>query len=101
MARASFKSLGDNECALTTDRDEWDGGGRETTTFWAPPGGGYVRDTTSQPGTLGRQVCDGLQGSGDCLSWSPRMGALVGLIRREYRVSRREDAREKAECRGW
>jgi len=54
-------------------------------TYWAPLGGGYVRDVTDAPGTLGPQVCDRLLSMGNTLSWDPSSGPLSLLIRREHR----------------
>jgi len=59
-------------------------GQEATRRFWAPWDGGYVRDTTHQPGTLGPQVCTGLDRLGPTLDWDGR-GPLVDLIRREMR----------------
>jgi len=52
--------------------------------YWAPTQGGYVRNVTKQPGTLGPQVCEGLAGSGSTLAWSGNY-PLAELIRREAR----------------
>jgi len=54
-------------------------------TYWAPSKGGYVRDTTRHPGTLGPQVCYGLRRLGDTLYWDPKYGTLADMIRREYK----------------
>lgn len=62
----------------------------DTRTYWAPGTGGYVRDVTHQPGTLGRQVCDGLATMGTTLSWNPANGPLVNLIRAEHRAGLRK-----------
>jgi hypothetical protein len=51
--------------------------------YWAPMKGGYVRDVTHHPGTLGPQVCYGLKRLGDTLWWDPRYGSLAEMIRRE------------------
>ena len=51
--------------------------------FWAPASGGYVYDVTASPGTTGQQVCDRLESSGSALYWTPTMGPLSRLIRRE------------------
>ena len=66
------------------------------TTYWAPSGGGYVRDVTTQPGTLGRQVCEGLSYMGNTLLWAPSHGPLVKLIRREYHAERQCERRRMA-----
>jgi hypothetical protein len=61
--------------------------------FWAPAGGGYVREVTAhRPGTLGHQVCSGLSHRGGTLSvGSP--DDLITLIRREWQRARRAEAR--------
>jgi hypothetical protein len=73
--------------------------------YWAPMGGGYVRETTTdRPGTLGSQVSrDGLYHAGHMLTWSGS-GTLAAVIRGEVRraagrrhmLARLEDAREAA-----
>jgi hypothetical protein len=89
VARVRFASLDDNRCSIT-----WRDG--TVTTYWAPDFGGYVRDISRHPGTLGQQVGDGLAHSGNMLMWrGPR--PLVDLIRREYRALRREEARRASE----
>lgn len=53
--------------------------------FWAPPGGGYVRQVTrDRPGALGDQVCIGLSRRGPTLVVASR-DQLLPLIRREWR----------------
>jgi len=52
--------------------------------LWRPTGGGYVRDITHQPGTLGQQVSEELQGSGSMM-YCPKNGNLTDRIRRLVR----------------
>lgn len=87
--RTIIKSLGHNRCSVTAD-DKFDG--RVTTEYWAPSSGGYVYDVTKQPGTLGRQVCDGLSNMGNTLRWSGTV-PLVDLIRSEHRSEHRSAKR--------
>lgn len=56
--------------------------------YWAPIRGGFVRrETPDRPGTLGEQVCDGLEGTGECLYWYPDgRRTLDVVIRREART---------------
>ena len=64
--------------------------------FWAPPSGGYVREVTAQrPGTLGQQVCSGLSHRGSTMQVSTPDN-LLALIRREWQVARRAEARDRA-----
>ena len=51
--------------------------------FMAPALGGYVREW-SRDGS-GPQVCEGLASMGVTLHWSPSMGPLASMVRREYR----------------
>lgn len=77
-----------NECTLSYDDPLT--GDRVTREFWAPHGGGYIRDVTHQPGTLGEQVCARLARRGSTLRWHPEQGlTLADTIRREYRRMRR------------
>lgn len=90
--RAVFQSLDHNHCTLTRDEvihyaDEVQTE-RETIEYWAPSEGGYVRDVTVNPGTSGRQVCDGLSYQGNTLQWSGKV-PLVNLIRAEHRAAKR------------
>lgn len=73
-----------------------DDGNRVTVEFWAPTHGGYVRDVTYKPGTLGNQVCDGLEGGGHALTWNGR-GNLASLIRREWKAKQAREKRERAD----
>ena len=85
--RAKITDLGPNRCKLTEhDDDKY-----HVTTYWAPNEGGYVRDVSLQPGTLGRQVCYGLTYLGDTLTWVPGHERLVDLIRRERRREKRQE----------
>lgn len=76
---------------------------RERIRFWAPDGGGYVRDVTRQPGTLGQQVYDRRGERNATLSWSGR-GTLARCIRRgldlgavvEQSIDDAADRRERA-----
>jgi hypothetical protein len=66
--------------------------------FWAPPGGGYVREVTAaRPGTLGQQVCAGLAHMGGTLSVKTPAD-LLPLIRREWQAAKRQARGERA---GW
>jgi hypothetical protein len=64
--------------------------------FWAPPGGGYVREVTAQrPGALGAQVTTGLGRMGGTLMvLTP--DELLPLIRRHWQIGRRAQARGRA-----
>jgi hypothetical protein len=64
------------------------------THYWCPDIGGYVRDVTHQPGTLGSQVCQRLEGMGDTLTW-PMRRPLVELIRYEYQAAYRAERAER------
>ena len=90
--RTVIKSLGHNGCSVTADDEFMHVDGpvteRVTTEYWAPASGGYVYDVTKQPGTLGRQVCDGLSNMGNTLRWSGTV-PLVNLIRSEHRSAKR------------
>lgn len=68
-------------------------GDRAVAEYWAPLGGGYVREVTdARPGTLGSQVCDRLASTGPTLWCS---GPLARLIRVEMRALVRWCARER------
>lgn len=67
------------------------GHARITRTFWVPSHGGYVRDVTDQPGTLGPQVCECLDSMGRTLTATPETLPRVirrELARRRYRYNR-------------
>lgn len=84
MARTRIEdSTAANRCTLTSP----DG---EVTYYWAPMDGGYVRDVTRQPGTLGPQVCDRLAYTGNTLHWNGK-GRLIDIIRREHRARKRRE----------
>ncbi len=73
--------------------------GRE---FWAPAGGGYVREIDAEhPGTLGRQVCEGLHHMGNTLSWDPRSGPLSRLIQKENAKARAKARRDELARERW
>jgi hypothetical protein len=62
--------------------------------YWAPSGGGYIREISSdRPGTLGQQVCRRLHSTGDCLEYVPGYASVGDIIRRERRARRAEDKR--------
>lgn len=93
-ARYQVIDHGTNRCILSFEVD----GKRVEREYWCPDGGGYVRQISEgRPGTLGRQICDGLSGSGSTLSW-PATRPLAILIRRELRARLRatERAHERA-----
>lgn len=94
--RTVIKSLGHNGCSITADCEFMHVDGpvtkRVTAEYWAPASGGYVYDVTKHPGTLGRQVCDGLSGMGNTLWWSSTV-PLVDLIRSEYQSVKRWHSR--------
>ena len=72
-----------NRCTLRYE-DEY--GNQIERDFFAPAGGGYVREDWSNP----RQVCERLSGGGATLVWSPKRDAtLADLIRRERREALR------------
>lgn len=60
--------------------------------FWCQVDGGYVYDTSSGEGRLGRQVCTGLAFTGETLRCE-RRDDLATLIRREMRRALRQRAR--------
>lgn len=95
MRRYRIKALTDNNVVLT------DRATGITTEYWCPNGGGYVREIDEDhPGTLGRQVCDGLLPRGSTLSCGP--GGLLNAIRAEarvaYRDGRAEEMQLEADC---
>jgi len=52
--------------------------------FWCPLNGGYIHEIDADhPGTLGRQVCDGLCHLG--VTMRATRETLLDVIRREYR----------------
>lgn len=75
---------GPHRCSLRYDDER---GRRVERDFFAPPGGGYVREGWSDP----RQVCDRLGSTGATLVWDPASGPLVELVRREWRAMRRAE----------
>lgn len=92
--RTVFKSLAPNRCTIAHDAEYLFSDGpvveRDTDEYWAPSEGGYVRYVTfAKPGTLGRQVCEGLGYQGNTLRWNPSNGPLVNLIRAEYNKQKR------------
>jgi hypothetical protein len=58
--------------------------------FTAPSGGGYVSEM--QLSGIATQPCAALAKTGDTLRWSGQ-GELADLIRREYQVMHRHEAR--------
>jgi len=90
----------DNRCTLTysPDADRLWGheDGPAERTYWAPDGGGYVRDTTHQPGTLGSQVCNEMASMGHTLHWGNIYWPLADLIRHEVRKAYASQARMEA-----
>jgi len=62
--------------------------------FWVPSGGGYVRDVSEQPGTLGPQVCEYLDSRGNTLTATPE--TLGRIVRRELAKRRAWLKREMA-----
>ena len=76
--------LTDNGQTVELSYHDPDTGAYRTRTFYVPPNGGYVRQTTwGRPGTLGQQVCERLSSSGHTLTATP--ATLADVIRREYR----------------
>lgn len=68
-----------NRCTLKAEDEYGDVRERD---FFAPPGGGSVRENWSNP----RDVCAGLMGGGWVLEWNPeKHPKLADLIRRERR----------------
>jgi len=67
---------------VTVERDDPITGERETTVYFAPHNGGYVRIRDSAQRFP--QVCDGLQSTGNALSVSSAV-ELAAVIRRELR----------------
>jgi len=57
--------------------------------YWRPSGGGYVREVTRQPGTLGQQVTVGLDHTGSM--W--RAGADTHLTKALRRIVKRRTVR--------
>lgn len=83
-----------NRCTLRYTDDAGHVVDRE---FFAPAGGGYVRENWGNP----RQVCEHLSGGGATLIWEPTRDAqLVDLIRREWSAGRRAERRSGA-ARGY
>lgn len=73
-----------------------EGDTRVTREFWAPSGGGYVRELSGgRCGYEGEQVCELLKHRGCTLEYAPG-GKLDKIIRREYR---RKQAALRS--RGW
>ena len=75
---------------LHTDLDE----APQVERFWVPDltsgEEGYVRRVTDQrPGTLGEQVCGGLDNRGNCLMSTP--AELLSLIRDHHRIELRQE----------
>jgi len=94
MKRYTTKQEGwrENECTLTVHVDCELGEAGTVRRYWAPDGGGYVREIDDQrPGILGRQVCYDLDRSGDTLWWHGSE-PIVDLIRREARAALRRRA---------
>lgn len=58
--RRLVNKIADNEIQVRWLDGEW-------RTYWAPWDGGYIRDTTHQSGTLGRQIS---YNSGHTLYWN-------------------------------
>ncbi len=54
--------------------------------FWCPDNGGYIRDVTNKPGTLGSQVCDGGGYTGSCLSSGSSEKQFKRICRSWYRA---------------
>lgn len=75
---------------VTVERDDPATGDRETTTYFVPHNGGYVRIRDS----AGRypQVCERLYGTGSTLMATPE--TLPAVIRRELRKLARDERRE-------
>lgn len=71
-----------------TSRYLSDDGTLATRKYWIPATGGYVRDVTHHPGTLGPQTCEKLHDAGSTLLATPENFARV--IRRELARRRRE-----------
>lgn len=64
----------------------------ETLTFWAPDGGGYVRQTFEhKPGTRGLQICEGGSHTGNCLECGPSEESLAKVCRKWRRQQRDND----------
>jgi hypothetical protein len=92
-ARTTIKPLDDNHVVIRY-ADCYTGEIIERE-FWAPSGGGYVREIdAAHPGTTGRQVCELLEGVGPTLYWGGH-GRLIDVVRREYRAMRRVERREQ------
>lgn len=85
--RYRIQDLGENECAVHHAVDEYGDTIEEPRVeiYWAPLGGGYIRETTHKPGTTGSQVCDGMASCGPTLMWWPEH-RLSETIRRETRA---------------
>lgn len=58
--RRFVKKIADNEVQVRSINGDWQ-------TYWAPLEGGYIRNTTYAPGTLGRQIS---YKSGETLFWN-------------------------------
>jgi len=85
-ARVTQNGGYENRCTLVCEDED---GAELTRDFFAPEGGGSVRENWESP----RQVCEGLSGGGATLEWDPTRGPLVGLIRRERRAGLAADRR--------
>lgn len=75
-----------NHATLEYDEIEPWGTVHHTREFWAPEGGGYVRELQEgRPGTLSPQVCAGLRGTGSTLVLFDGC-SMADLIRDELEV---------------
>lgn len=86
--RTTITADQDNRCTLRYEDEMGDPVTRE---FFAPSGGGYVREDW----TNARQVCVRLSSFGDTLIWRPVTGTLADLIRRERRAALSAERRRR------
>ncbi len=87
MTSARFNASPDQR-NYATGRFENNDGTLDVIEYAAPAAGGYVRLMRSQ-----QQVCRGLSMRGATLEWDGQ-GALVDLLRREWKRARAADRRE-------
>lgn len=74
-----LRSLSENEVQVTFTDEDYFNDGVHIRKYWAPEYGGYVFDVTHKPGTLGQQITDR---KGHCVSWTPKQGLLINIVRR-------------------
>ncbi len=95
IVKTKVKSVDFNRCDVEiTIKKYWsiyDEEETETLEFraWAPISGGYVHDNIKHGGTLGPQLCEGMNSTGSTLYWSGKVPLAV-MIRKEVKKLRRD-----------